>query len=100
MLLWCLVLYQYIYPGHCNYVPEKIWEELLSRFKMELKHPNKAIDFRGSLIDENMFAIDVLEWGKRDVMEEYRLRADSIHAEGTCQAQKPAEQKKSENEAA
>jgi hypothetical protein len=67
---------------------------------MELKHPNKAIDFRGSLIDENMFAIDVLEWGKRDVMEEYRLRADSIHAEGTCQAQKPAEQKKSENEAA
>jgi hypothetical protein len=100
MLLWCLVLYQYIYPGHCNYVPEKIWEELLSRFKMELKHPNKAIDFRGSLIDENMFAIDVLEWGKRDVLEEYRLRADNIHAEGTCQAQKPAEQKKSENEAA
>ena len=80
MLLWCLVLYQYIYPGHCNYVPDEIWEELLSRFKMELKHPNKAIDFRGSLIDENMFAIDVLEWGKRDVMEEYRLRADSIQA--------------------
>jgi hypothetical protein len=42
----------------------------------------------------------VLEWGKRDVLEEYRLRADNIHAEGTCQAQKPAEQKKSENEAA
>jgi hypothetical protein len=100
MLLWCLVLYQYIYPAHCNYVPEKIWEELLSRFKMELKHPNKAIDFRGSLIDENMFAIDVLEWGKRDVMEEYRLRADSIQTDCTCQAQKPDQQKKDENEAA
>jgi Nucleotidyl transferase of unknown function (DUF2204) len=82
MLLWCLVLYQYIYPGYCNYVPASIWEELMSRFRMELKHPNKAIDFRGSLIDENMFAIDVLEWGKRNAMEEYRLRADTIQANG------------------
>jgi Nucleotidyl transferase of unknown function (DUF2204) len=82
MLLWCLVLYQYIYPGHCDCVPANIWEELLSRFKMELKHPNRAIDFRGSLIDENMFAIDVQEWGKRNVMEEYRLRADMICSEG------------------
>jgi hypothetical protein len=82
MLLWCLVLYQYIYPGYCHYVPTKIWEELMSRFKVELKHPNKAIDFRGSLIDENMFAIDVLEWGKRNAMEEYRLRADTIQTNG------------------
>lgn len=85
MLLWCLVLYQYIYPGYCNYVPANIWEELLLRFKMELKHPNKAIDFRGSLIDENMFAIDVLEWGKRNAMEEYRLRAEEICTNGAAQ---------------
>src|SRR6266849_3752707 len=82
MLLWCLVLYQYIYPGYCHFVPANIWEELLSRFKMELKHPNKAIDFRGSLIDEKMFAIDISEWGKRNVLEEYRLRADSIYSNG------------------
>jgi len=67
-------------------VPANIWEELISRFKMELKHPNKAIDFRGSLIDENMFAIDVREWGKRNVMEEYRLRADCIQSNGLKQA--------------
>lgn len=101
MLLWCLVLYQYIYPGYCNCVPAAIWEELLSRFKMELKHPNEAIDFRGSLIDENMFAIDVLEWGKRNAMEEYRLRADAIQANGTSQTQSRSDQdQEQENEAA
>jgi hypothetical protein len=102
MLLWCLVLYQYIYPGYCNYVPEAIWQELLSRFKMELKHPNKAIDFRGSLIDENMFAIDVLEWGKRNAMEEYRLRADAIQSKsnGVGQVHNVDERETDNNEAA
>jgi hypothetical protein len=81
MLLWDLVLFQYIYPGHCDFVPREIWHELLHRFKVELQHPNKAIDFRGSLIDEKMFSIDVLEWGRRDVMEEYRSRAELIRPE-------------------
>lgn len=78
MLLWLLVLYQYVYPAQSEYVPEKIWDELLERFKMELKHPNRHLDFRGSLVDERMFAIDVHEWGKRNVIDEYRERADLI----------------------
>ncbi|HKW76329.1 MAG TPA: hypothetical protein VJN64_12450 [Terriglobales bacterium] len=78
MLLWDLVLYQYIYPGQCDFVPKEIWKELLQRFKTELEHPNQAIDFRGSLIDERMFSIDVQEWGRRDVMEEYRSKAELI----------------------
>ena len=45
---------------------------------MELDHPNKAIQFRGSLIDENMFNIDVAEWGQRNVIEEYRRTVDVI----------------------
>ncbi len=75
MLLWCLVLYQYIYPAHSHYVPQEIWTELLQRFQIELKHPNHGAEFRGSLIDEKMFAIDVAEWGMRDVMDEYRNKA-------------------------
>jgi len=78
MLLWCLVLYQYVYPAHTEYVPQEIWEELLHRFKVELKHPNMGIEFRGSLIDEKMFAIDVMEWGKRNILEEHRWKAVSI----------------------
>jgi hypothetical protein len=78
MLLWCLVLYQYIYPAYSHYVPHAIWDELLQRFKVELEHPNKDIQFRGSLIDEKMFAIDVTEWDKRNIMEEYRRGAEII----------------------
>ncbi len=78
MLLWCLVLYQYIYPAYSNYVPRAIWDELLQRFKIELDHPNKDIQFRGSLIDEKMFAIDVTEWDKRNILEEYRCGAEAI----------------------
>jgi hypothetical protein len=78
MLLWCLVLYQYVYPAYSNYVPREIWDELLQRFRVELDHPNKSSEFRGSLIDENMFAIDVAEWGQRNTIEEYRQTAEEI----------------------
>jgi len=80
MLLWALVLYQYVYPGNTHYVPQDVWEELLHRFKMELKHPNSGVDFRGSLIDEKMFAIDVDEWGKRSLVDEHRSKAAPIES--------------------
>jgi len=78
MLLWYLLLYHYVYPANADYVPPEIWDELLHRFKVELKHPNRDMQFRGSLIDERMFAIDVEEWGKRNIIDEYRARADLI----------------------
>jgi hypothetical protein len=78
MLFWCLVLYHYVYPANSDYVPDEIWQELLHRFKVELAHPNKSVDFRGSLIDDKMFAIDVTEWGKRNSLEEYRSKAEII----------------------
>lgn len=80
MLLWALVLYQYVYPGNTDYVPQEVWEELLHRFKMELKHPNSGVGFRGSLIDEKMFAIDVEEWGKRSLVDEHRSKAAPIES--------------------
>jgi Nucleotidyl transferase of unknown function (DUF2204) len=78
MLLWCLILYQYVYPAHTKYVPREIWDELLQRFQVELKHPNNHSEFRGSLIDERMFAIDVEEWGMRNLIEEYRRNIEVI----------------------
>ncbi|HXB21610.1 MAG TPA: nucleotidyltransferase [Candidatus Solibacter sp.] len=78
MLLWCLVLYQYAYPAYGGYVPRAIWDELLQRFRVELEHPNQGIQFRGNLIDDKMFAIDVTEWGKRDILKEYRETAEMI----------------------
>ena len=83
MLLWYLVLYHYVYPAHSEYVPQEIWVELLQRFKIELQHPNKQAQFRGSLIDEKMFAIDVDEWAKHNLIDEYQNRAERIKHETT-----------------
>jgi hypothetical protein len=78
MLLWYLVLYHYVYPAAGDSIPAEVWDELLHRFHVELAHPNRSVEFRGSLIDEKMFAIDVAEWGKRNIQEEYRQVAELI----------------------
>jgi len=72
MLLWSLILFRYIYPAKTNQVPARVWDELLHRFRRELLEPDLSAQFRGSLIDENMFAIDVKEWGMENVIEQYR----------------------------
>ncbi len=38
----------------------------------ELDHPNPRAAFRGSLIDEKMFAIDTMEWGMANLNEQMR----------------------------
>jgi predicted nucleotidyltransferase len=75
MVLWMLTLYQYIYPAHSEYVPRALWDDLLSRLRDELDHPNPSAVFRGSLIDDKMFAIDVEEWGMANLYERARGEA-------------------------
>jgi hypothetical protein len=74
MLLWALVLFRYVYPAKTRYVPAVLWQDLLGRFQKLVLEPDGQGRFRGSLIDDNMFAIDVKEWGLDDVLEEYRSR--------------------------
>lgn len=71
MLYWLLVLYAYVYPAHTDMIPAAIWDDLIHRFTERVKRPNKQAPFRGSLIDPRMFAIDVNEWGERNLYEEY-----------------------------
>ncbi|MGZ4789991.1 MAG: nucleotidyltransferase [Terriglobales bacterium] len=74
MLLWSLVLFRYVYPAQSHYVPSDIWCELVTRFTREIKNRDPQALFRGSLIDEYMFAIDVDEWEQPDLLEESRQR--------------------------
>ena len=62
MLLWSLLLFRYVYPAQTHYVPAAVWRELLQRFENRIANPEPQASFRGSLIDDNMFAIDVNEW--------------------------------------
>ena len=72
LLLWALVLFRYVYPGQSDYVPANVWNELLIRFQHAVFEPNKHAEFRGSLVDDNMFAIDVEEWHLANLFEEKR----------------------------
>jgi hypothetical protein len=72
MLLWSLLLFRYVYPAQTHYVPARIWSRLLQRLQNEIAKPDAKAKFRGSLVDENMFAIDINEWGLANLLEENR----------------------------
>jgi hypothetical protein len=74
LLFWSLVLFAYVYPAETDIVPDKVWDELTGWFSDRIKRPNKEAPFRGSLLDPRMFAIDVEEWGERDLYREYCAR--------------------------
>jgi nucleotidyltransferase DUF2204 len=74
LLLWHLVFFQYVYPAHAYYVPKQLWQELMGRLESAVLRPDPQARFRGVLVDERMFAIDVVEWGLADTLAEARRR--------------------------
>jgi hypothetical protein len=76
LLLWELVLYHYVYPAKKEYVPAEVWADLLARFRADLSSPPEDQPFRGSLIDEKMFAIDVKEWGMENLLDDQRQQRE------------------------
>jgi hypothetical protein len=69
MLYWYLVLFAYIYPARVGTIPESVWRNLTELFGRAVTQGNRGT-FRGTLIDPKMFAIDVNEWGERDLYRE------------------------------
>jgi hypothetical protein len=74
VLFWALVLFRYVYPAQTQFVPAGVWRDLLHRFEQLVSQPDSAAKFRGSLIDDKMFAIDVNEWGLDNLLQDYRKR--------------------------
>jgi hypothetical protein len=72
ILLWSLVLFHYVYPGNSDFVPASLWRDLIGRFSEATSHPDPKQEFRGSLIDDCMFAIDIEEWGLGNIQARYR----------------------------
>jgi hypothetical protein len=75
IVLWALMLFRYVYPAQTDFIPAEIWQDLLSRYMHLVQHPDRNAPFRGSLVDENIFSIDVKDWGLENVQSEYRNRA-------------------------
>jgi hypothetical protein len=64
LLLAYLHLYRYVYPSHAHYVPDGVLEKLFERHERE--PPPGGLRFRGTMLDEVSFAVDVEEWGLPD----------------------------------
>ncbi len=78
LLLWSLVFFSYIYPSHLDLVPQQLLKTLNQQWNRRVRSAKKDEPFRGTLIDPNMFAIDVKEWGERDLYQEYLARHPSL----------------------
>jgi hypothetical protein len=74
IVLWTLILFRYVYPAHTDYVPAALWQELLARYAELVRHPDPQAPFRGSLVDDNIFSIDLKDWGLEDIESTYRAR--------------------------
>lgn len=74
MLLWALVLFRYVYPAHTAFVPAPLWQDLLSRYMHLVQHPDAKAPFRGSLVDENIFSVDMKDWGLENIQSDYRAQ--------------------------
>jgi Nucleotidyl transferase of unknown function (DUF2204) len=64
LLLSYLHLYRYVYPSHTHYLPGRVLKTLLGRYEAETAP--KETRFRGTMLDENTFRVDVEEWGLPD----------------------------------
>ncbi|MDQ6831244.1 MAG: nucleotidyltransferase family protein [Gemmatimonadota bacterium] len=70
LLLAQLTMFFYVYPECSHGVPDWVYEELLRRADAERRRPRTDEKVtRGPLVSRFSFAIDVNEWGYRDLRE-------------------------------
>ena len=67
LLLAYLHLYRYVYPNHTSYLPRWVLDLLLKRYEAEMEAPIQGpLRFRGTLLDDVSFGVDVAAWGLPD----------------------------------
>lgn len=75
LLLAQIHFFDFVYPGRGDSIPRPVREELLERARVALHEEGAPRDIcQGTLISRFSFAIDVKEWGFRD------MRAESVEA--------------------
>jgi hypothetical protein len=70
LLLVQLHLFDYVYPGHRSRIPQWVREALYDRAYEQMQPADDPRLFGGTLISRFSFAIDVNEWGFRDIRRE------------------------------
>lgn len=66
LLLWYLLLFQFVYPGHTDYLPTGLMEELFAGIREGWRRRPAKNAFRGTLLDPDGYAVDLSDWGYAD----------------------------------
>jgi hypothetical protein len=67
LLLWHLILFDFIYPGHSKFLPKDLMAQLFEERRLEWSRPGKKSNvFRGTLLDPFLFTVDITDWGYQD----------------------------------
>jgi hypothetical protein len=66
LLLWHLVYFDYVYPGHSDLLPRALMTLLFDEMRSAWEDAYAVRQLRGPLLDDSAFAIDVLDWGYED----------------------------------
>lgn len=68
ILLWHLLLFNFIYPGHADWLPQDLMIELFDKVRTTWKTPTDPSVFFGAAIDPNRFAVDQEVWNYRNMV--------------------------------
>jgi hypothetical protein len=63
ILLLYLILFDFVYPTHSDYLPKELMVNLFEEMREGWSKPKKPKTFRGMVLDAFMFAVDCREWG-------------------------------------
>ncbi|MGE5137892.1 MAG: hypothetical protein ACM3JD_00400 [Rudaea sp.] len=66
LVLWYLVLFDFIYPGHSEYLPQSLMVRLFDEARQNWKTEHDPKSFRGTLLDPFSFLVDTEDWGYED----------------------------------
>lgn len=79
LLLAQLQIFRYVYPEFEGAVPGWVFDDLLQRARYDVGRPRTGEKVtRGTMISRFSFAIDVNEWGFRDLRESFVERTESL----------------------
>jgi len=78
LLLAQIHLFDFVYPGHRRNVPRRVRNTLYERAKAALDEEGDPSICQGTLISRFSFAIDVNEWGMRDLRKEAVVAARQL----------------------
>ncbi len=66
LLLWHLLLFDYVYPGHATHLPQDLMADLFARAQQGWSRAKDPKAFYGMMIDPGRFEVDVKDWGYVD----------------------------------